>query len=61
MLPIEIGKLMSLEILYISSNKLESIPKEIGNLTNLTHLDLRNTRLNQESITFLQSLNINDL
>ena len=44
-LPVEIGKLASLEFLYLDRNKLLSLPTEIGQLVSLGCLDLQRNPL----------------
>ncbi len=57
-LPLTIGKLVSLELLNLSSTWINKIPKSIGNLKDLKILHLSYTHINEipESIGNLQSL-----
>ena len=44
-IPVLIGSFTSLKVLKLSSNNLDSLPDEIGQLTNLHSLDVRNNDL----------------
>ena len=44
-LPVEIGRLTGLEVLWLYDNQLTSLPVEIGRLTGLTYLDLSDNPL----------------
>jgi len=44
-LPVEIGKLINLQYLYLNCNRLTCLPSEIGNLTNLRFLNLSKNSL----------------
>jgi Leucine-rich repeat (LRR) protein len=59
----EIGKLQKLTKLYLRVNQIDAIPKEIGNLINLTELDLSNNKITllPSEIGKLQKLTMLDL
>ncbi|CCH55773.1 Leucine-rich repeat-containing protein 40 [Fibrisoma limi BUZ 3] len=50
-LPAELGQLTNLQILDLSGNQLTGWPDELSNLSNMTYLNLKGTKLSEETIT----------
>ncbi len=60
-IPVAIGKLINLEILYLSDHPFTTIPKEIGNLTNLKELSFAGCKLKSLPAEIFQLKNLKEL
>ena len=60
-LPVEIGQLTQLTILYLSNNNITHLPVEIGQLTQLTELYLDYNKLNQLPVEIGQLTQLTEL
>jgi Leucine-rich repeat (LRR) protein len=59
--PVTIGRLVNVEILYLSDHNFSTVPKEIGNLTKLKELSFSGSKLTSLPDEIFQLKNLNEL